>query len=416
MPMHREFDVVLWGATGFVGQLTAEYLAEHYSPDELDWAIAGRSRPRLRNLRQSLHHEYGGLDDLQMLVGDAFDRESLDAIAERTDAIATTVGPYAEYGNNLVAACVDRETDYCDLTGEAQWMHDMIDRHHEQARDRGVRIVHTCGFDSIPSDLGVWMLQQRAMQNHDRPCDHIKFTVRGASGGMSGGTLASMANAFEQASEDPSLRRMLADPYALVPDGNRSGASGPPQSGVEWDDDLEAWTAPFVMAAVNEKVVHRTNALLDDVYGRNFRYRETTSCGTGISGAVSAAGLTAGLGAFTGAMALGPTRRLLQSTVLPDPGEGPSRESIENGYFSIRLVGTGGRSGDEFRLEGSVKADRDPGYGATAKMLGESVVCLAKDSIDEGLDGGILTPATAMGTTLIDRLRDAGMTWKVQKG
>ena len=416
MPTNREFDVVLWGATGFVGQLTAEYLAEHYRPDELDWAIAGRSRPRLRNLRQSLHQEYGGLGDLDMLVGDAFDRESLDAIAERTDAIASTVGPYAEYGSKLVAACVDRETDYCDLTGEAQWIHDMIERHHETARDRGVRVVHTCGFDSIPSDLGVWMLQQRAMQDHERPCDSIKFSVLGGSGGMSGGTLASMANAFEEASEDPSLRRMLADPYALVPDGNRSGPNGPPQSGVEWDDDLEAWTAPFVMAAVNEKVVHRTNALLENTYGRNFRYRETTSCGTGITGAATAGGLTAGLAAFTGAMAIGPTRNLLRATILPDPGEGPTREAIENGYFDIRLVGTGGEPGETFRLEGRVKADRDPGYGATAEMLGESVVCLANDTVDEGLDGGILTPATAMGTALIERLRDTGMTWSVQEG
>ncbi len=410
----REFDVVLWGATGFAGTLTAEYLADAYGTDRLDWAIAGRNEAKLEQLREDLRERYGELEGLGLVVGDAFDRDSLEAMAERTDVVCTTVGPYADFGTELVAACLDRETDYCDLTGEVQWMRETIEGHHDEARERGVRLVHTCGFDSIPSDLGAWMVQKRAREQYGVPCEKIAFGVATVSGGLSGGTLASMANTFEAASEDPELRRTLAAPYSLNPPGQRDGPDRPPQSGVRYDEQLEAWTGPFVMATVNEKVVRRTNALLDFPYGRQFQYRESTICGAGVSGAIKAAGLTAGVGAFAGAMALGPTRSLLQATILPEPGEGPSRESIENGHFTVKLVGTGtDASGEPFRVDAEVGADRDPGYGATATMLGESAVCLADDPVDEGLSGGVLTPASAMGTRLIERLRRAGMRWQV---
>lgn len=414
MSDEREFDVVLWGATGFAGQLVAEYLAEHYSDDGPRWAIAGRNREKLERLRKRLDEEFGGLDDLEILIGDSFDRESLDAIAKRTKVVCSTVGPYAKYGRDLVAACVEQGTDYCDLTGEVQFIREMIDEHHVSADESGVRIVCGCGFDSIPSDLGNLVIQDFALRRHGRPCQRVKMFVTGASGGMSGGTLASLSETLEQAAKDKELRRMLADPYALNPEGERSGPDGRPQQGVRYDEDADAWTGPFMMAPVNEKVVRRTNALLGYEWGRDFRYGESSSFGGDLKGALTAGGFTAGMAGFTGAMALKPTRRFLEKFVLPDPGEGPSRETIEEGYFTFEFVGEGiDEEGEAFRVEAKVHADSDPGYGATAVMIGESAVCLALNEIEDGLKGGVLTPGAAMGMRLVERLRDAGMVFEV---
>lgn len=408
----REFDVIVWGATGFTGGLVAEYLAEAYGPDELDWAIAGRNRQKLDGVRRDLADACGAAGDVPVVLANAFDRQSLEAMAARTSAICTTVGPYSTYGEGLVEACVDQETDYCDLSGELPWIRRMQDRFHDEAVERGVRIVNCCGFDSIPSDLGTYVLQQRARETYGAPCRRVKLIVEGIRGDFSGGTLASMATVFEEAKSDRAVRRTVADPYSLNPAGERDGPDSRPQQGVRWDDDLETWTGPFVMAAINERVVRRTNALLDYPYGDEFRYGESSAFGRGLKGAASAAGFTAGQTAFIGAMAFGPTRSLVQS-FLPEPGEGPSREEIENGYFRVRLLGRGRDSDDRpFKLEVAVSADRDPGYGATATMLGESAVALAGDEIDEGLDGGLLTPASALGGRLVKRLRDAGMTFE----
>jgi short subunit dehydrogenase-like uncharacterized protein len=411
----REFDMILWGATGFVGRLVAEYLAGPDGAGDLDWAIAGRNRDKLESLREELV-DHGDVGELPIIVGDANNQDSLDAMAARTRVVCTTVGPYARYGTGLVEACVDHGTDYCDLTGEVHWVRQMIDRYHHQAEESGARIVHFCGFDSIPSDLGTLMVQEKAREDWGATCKEVKFFLMGASGGFSGGTIESMANLMTEASEDPSIMKVLGDPYGLNPQDERSGSDGGVQTGPRYDEDIDRWTGPFFMAPVNEKVVRRSNALRGWEYGGDFRYAEASAFGDGVGGALAAGGFTAGSALFNGAMALGPTRRMLQKFVLPEPGEGPSRDAIENGYFKVTIVGKGvSEKGHPFRVEGTVAADRDPGYGATATMLGESALCLALDGPEDPrvAGGGVLTPASAMGMALVDRLRGVGLTFDV---
>ncbi|MBA2661885.1 MAG: saccharopine dehydrogenase NADP-binding domain-containing protein [Bradymonadaceae bacterium] len=406
----REFEIVLFGATGFTGRLIAEYLAEHHGDSGLRWAIAGRSAAKLEALRDEL-----GLASLPVLVADSHDRASLDAIAARTRVVCTTVGPYARYGDALVAACVAGGTDYCDLTGEVQWMQRTIDTHHEAARARGARIVHCCGFDSIPSDLGTLMIQDFALEQWGAPCTQVKFVVWRLSGAASGGTLATVSNSIEEMGHNHEARRAMADPYALNPAAERRGPDGNFQRGVRHEAELDAWTAPFLMAPVNEKVVRRSNALLDYRYSRDFRYGESMSLGRGPMGALKAIGFTAGVGAFVAAMAIAPTRKLLERYALPAPGEGPSRDQIENGHFTIRLFGRGVDAEQKpFKVMGEVSASRDPGYGATAIMLAESAICLAREVGDIGLPAGVLTPASAMGQRLVERLRGANMVFDVR--
>lgn len=414
----RTYDLVLWGATGFVGRLTAEYLARDAratDADKLRWAIAGRNRAKLEALRDELADVDAALADLDILVGDSRDRASLDAITEETHVVCTTVGPYAKYGSELVASCVAHGTDYCDLTGEPQWIRRMIDEHHDEATQTGARIVHCCGFDSIPSDLGALMLQEYALAELGRSCDEIKFYVKAARGGLSGGTLASMSNLMEEAAKDHDILRVVGHPYSLNPPDERHGPDGSVQQGPRYDRDIDAWTGPFVMATVNEKIVRRSNALLGFRYGREFRYAESTRMGKGIKGAVGAGGFAAGMGGFAGLMAIKPTRKLLEKFALPSPGEGPSRDKIEGGFFEVELFGRGrADDGSPFELTGRVHADKDPGYGATAIMLGEAALCLAFDEAPAGLPGGVLTPASAMGMRLVERLREAGLIFSVQ--
>ncbi len=397
--MAREFEVVVWGATGFTGKLVAEYLAG--KPD-LRWAIAGRSRDKLDAVRRAL-----GQPELPLLVGESHDRASLDAIAARTAAICSTVGPFAKYGSELVAACVAAQTHYCDITGEVHWIRKMIDRHHETARAQGTRIVPCCGFDSIPSDLGTHVLQREAVARHGAPCRSVTFYLERTKGTFSGGTVASMANLIEEMSHDRALRQLLADPYALNPEGEHHGPDGPDSYGIGRAPD-GAWTAPFMMAAVNTRVVRRSNALMGYRYGRDFRYQEYTRFSPSLRGLAMALGLAGGMGVFGALLMASPTRRLLLSR-LPKPGEGPSRSEREQGYWRVCLCGD---APDGQRLEVRVEGDMDPGYGDTAKMLAESALCLAQDPL-EGEPGGVLTPASAMGDPLVDRLRRAGIRFVV---
>jgi short subunit dehydrogenase-like uncharacterized protein len=415
-PKNREFDLVLWGATGFAGRLVAEYLADHPAHDGFSWAIAGRNQAKLEGVRDELARINPGVEDLAILIGDSLDRDSLDAIAEKTRVVCTTVGPYAKYGSELVAACIANGTDYCDLTGEVQWVRRMVDAHHDEAREAGARIVHCCGFDSIPSDLGTLMVQDFATREYGQPCEQVKFYITGMKGEFSGGTLASLSNVLEEATQNREILKIVGHPYSLNPPGERQGPDGSSQQGPQYDDDIDAWTGPFMMAAVNEKVVRRSNALLDYPYSRQFRYGESIRFGSGVKGALGAGSMAAGMGAFTGAMIFKPTRMLLEKFALPSPGEGPSRDKIENGFFKIELIGQGkADDGTDFSIRGRVRADKDPGYGATAIMLAESALCLALDEVDDALDGGVLTSASAMGMTLIDRLRGAGMTFEVSR-
>lgn len=418
----RQYDLALWGATGFTGRLVAEHLARAYTDDDLAWAIAGRDPDRLEALREEIADVDPDLDSLDVMTGDALDRESLAAIAGRTTVVCSTVGPYAEYGSDMVAACVDRRTHYCDLAGEVHWMQRMVDEHHEAARDRGVRIVHGCGFDSVPSDLGTLLLQDHAREIHGSPCSRVRtyvtspsFDLSEVTGALSGGTAASMSAALAARADDPEARHAIEDPHSLAPAGERTGPSHGMQMGPVRDDVTGQWTAPFVMAAINEKVVHRTNAVLDYPWGRDFRYSEATPTGEGIGGAALAVGTAAGLGLYTGLMSVGPTRRLLEEYVMAEPGEGPTRETMEEFWFTVRLVGTGtgADTGEAFTVEARVTGDRDPGYRSASRMVGEAAVALATGDVDTPLEGGVLTPATGIGRPLADRLEDHGVSFTV---
>jgi len=402
----RPFDVILWGASGFTGRLVAEYLLGRYG-GELRWALAGRNRSRLEAIRDELGPAAAGLP---ILLADSADLDSLDALVAQTRVICSTVGPYALYGSGLVAACVGRGTHYCDLTGEVHWMRRMIDLHHDAARASGARIVHTCGFDSIPSDLGVYRLHREMQRRHGVPCSVVKFRAREFRGGFSGGTIASMLNMLEEAEHDPAIRQVLEDPYGLNPAGERRGLDGPERALPEYDPDFGGWVTPFVMGVINTKVVRRSNALLGYAYGRDFRYEEGTLIPFGAYGFPLAAAMSAGSAAFTAAASIRTVRRWLAG-LLPKPGEGPSAQTRASGFYVIELLGRHptDRHAD-LRLR--IRGDRDPGYGSTSKMLAESAVCLARDPVNS--PGGVLTPAAAMGEALLERLTaNAGVSFEL---
>jgi short subunit dehydrogenase-like uncharacterized protein len=325
--------------------------------------------------------------------------------------VVSTVGPYALYGEPLVSACTNTGTDYCDLTGEVQWIARMIDRYEEAARESGARIVHCCGFDSIPSDLGVYFLQREALRRLGQRCTRVKMRVRAMRGGFSGGTAASLMNALKEAASDPALRKQLANPYSLCPKGQRRGPRQPNVKGPEFDQAFGAWVAPFVMSAINTRIVHRSNALRDGAYGEDFVYDEAVLAGKGTKGRLNATGMAMGLGAFMVAGVLPPTRWLLERFALPAPGEGPSPEAQEKGFFDLRFHGS---TADGRSLRTRVTGDRDPGYGSTAKMLAQAAACLAKDVGKGDKPGGFWTPATIFGDRLIERLEaDAGLAFEV---
>ena len=408
-------DLLLWGATGVVGRLVAEDLTERYGPAELPLTLGGRNERRLRRLESRLCERTDDWDELPVVVGDATDADRMREVAAETDVVCTTVGPYTTYGTPLVAACLEAGTDYCDLTGEVNWVRETVDRFHDRAAERGVRIVHCCGFDSIPADLGTLLVQSTAIESHGAACDLVRVYLEEGRGGVSGGTLASGAALFEAASSDPIARRTLRNPHSLAPRGERHGIDSGGRRGPGFDSLRAAWTAPSPMTVVNERVIHRSNALLDYPWGREFEYEESVPTGRGASGALRAAGLTAGMGLATGAMAVGPTREALQRFVFPDPGEGPSSAEIENGHFTVRVLGRGTGEDGPFVVESRIGADRDPGYGATARMLGEAARCLLRGDVDSPLDGGVLTPASGIGQPLAEGLRRAGLTVAVEE-
>ena len=394
----REFDLVVFGASGFTGRLVAEYLHGRETPDDrLRWAVAGRNREKLERVLQNLGISPGSVP---VLVADSNDSESLEAIASRSRVILTTVGPYARYGSKLVAACVKHGTDYCDLAGEVQWMRQMIDRHQRDAEASGARIVHACGFDSIPSDIGVWYLQKESAERFGSACRRVSLGVRAMRGGFSGGTAASLLNAVEEGRRDKNVARVLTHPYSLNPAGQREGPDGRDQTGSRYDEDLGVWTCPFVMALINMRVVRRSNALLDYPYGRDFQYRESVMTGPGAGGRMKAVAASAAFKGFMVASAVDLSRKFVVKPLLPDPGKGPEKEERDAGFFNLVLAGRTAR-GETLRVR--VTGDRDPGYGSTSKMISESAICLARDAL--GARGGFWTPASAMGDELLERLR-----------
>ncbi len=390
--------LTIFGATSFVGQILTRYLYERFGTDgDLRWAIAGRSETKLRELHGSL---YPKATRLPIVVADAADEEAIRKMCADTRVVVSTVGPYALHGEPLIKICAATGTDYCDLAGEVQWIRRMIRKYEGAARASGARIVHCCGFDSIPSDLGVHFLQQRAMQKYGKTCPRVKLRVKALRGGASGGTVASILNVVKEAAGDPELRRELANPYSLCPDGYSPQLRQPSVSVAEYDADFKSWVAPFVMSAINTRIVQRTNALAKQAYGADFRYDEAVLRGDGFAGRAAATSMGVALNGFMAAAAVPPTRWVLER-FLPAPGEGPSPEEQRNGFFDIRILG---RTADGHTLQVKVTGDRDPGYGSTGKMLGQAGACLALDIPRSARGGGFWTPATMFGDRLIERL------------
>lgn len=405
----RDYDFIVYGATSFVGQILARYLFErHGAGGEPRWALGGRSREKLERVRGELG---AGAEALPIVIADAGDEAALRTMCEQADAVVSTVGPYLLYGSTLVKLCAETGTDYCDLTGEIPWVRRMLDAHEESAKQSGARIVHSCGFDSIPSDLGVYFLQREAETRFGKPCNRIKMRVRAMRGRFSGGTYASMMNTARLAAGDSSVRRLLANPYVLCPADEQPKVKQHSVSFAEFDPDFGKWTAPFVMAGVNTRIVHRSNALRDYPYGRDFRYDEAILTGAGLGGRARAAAIASGLGGFLTLTALPPTRWFLKKFVMPKPGEGPDPEARAKGFYDLRFHG---ETDDGREIKVKVTGDRDPGYGSTSKMLGEAVVCLATETGRDRVPGGFWTPATALGDRLLERLTThAGMTFEV---
>lgn len=403
MAPDRPHDLVLYGASGFVGRLTAAYLAAH-APAGVRVVLAGRSAAKLEALRQSLGAPAAGWD---VAVAEAGDRGALDRLAASATSIATTVGPYARYGRDLLLACATAGTSYADLTGEVLFVRESIERAGPLAEASGARIVHSCGYDSVPSDLAVLLLHHRAVADGGGTDLAEAVLVASARGGLSGGTIDSLRAQMEAVDADAGLRAVLSDPYSLSAD-----RAGEPDLGPQpdtWaprrDPLLGEWTAPFVMGAFNTRIVRRSNSLSAWAYGRSLRYRETMSFGATPLGAALAAGVTGALAGLTAAMSHAPSRKLADR-LLPAPGRGPSPATMERGWFRsvVHASTEGGR-----RYRATVAGRGDPGYKATALMLGETALALALDGDRLPDRAGVLTPATALGDVLVARLRVAGM-------
>ena len=404
--MNRPLDVILFGATGFTGRLVAEYLlATQGVGRQLRWALAGRSLARLQAVRDAL----GAGAALPLIAADANDAAALGALARQARVVITTVGPYQLHGETLLAACAAAGTDYVDLCGEPLWMADMIARHHAAAQASGARIVFSCGFDSIPFDLGVLFLQTAAHRRFGAALPRVHGLVRVMKGGFSGGTAASLLATLDTVGRDTGLAGTLADPFSLTP--GFSGPSQPDSAEAQFDAWAGGWTVPFVMAAINTKNVHRTNALRGHAYGRDFIYSERELKGAGAIGqhrARSAARSTRIQNALLG---FAPTRALIGRFALPQPGQGPSARQRESGHYELLFVG---QAADGSLLRATVKGDRDPGYGSTSKMISESALCLLHDVDHAGTPGGIWTPGAAMGLALVHRLQArAGLSFEI---
>lgn len=398
----REFDVIVYGATGFTGRLVAEHmLATHGVGRGVKWAMAGRSKSKLESVRS----EIGAPADVPLITADASDAASLDAMAQRAKVIITTVGPYQLYGEPLVAACVKTGTDYVDLCGEPAWMAAMIAKYDAQAKASGARVVFSCGFDSIPFDLGVTFLQEEAKLRLGAPLQRVRGRVRKMKGGFSGGTVASLMATLESAKKDRSILSTLANPFALTP--GFTGPAQPTGESVERDGAAGQWVAPFIMATINTKNVHRSNFLLGKAWGADFVYDEMMLTGDGAGGEKRAKAAKRNGDIQNALLNFAPTRALLRMFALPKPGEGPSKAERETGFYE---VGFHGETGDGRTLRASVKGDKDPGYGSTSKMIAESALCLARDVSREETAGGVWTPGAALGRKLIARLEaHAGM-------
>jgi len=403
----RTFDIVVYGASGFTGRLVAEYLNTTYGVGgDLKWAMAGRSASKLASVRD----EMGIPGDVPFVIADAGQPETLKAMAESAKVVLTTVGPYQLYGEPLLAACAEAGTNYVDLCGEPAWMAQMIVKYQAKAEASGARLVFSCGFDSVPFDLGVWFLQREAKAKFGHALPRVKGRVRNMKGTFSGGTAASLIATLKAASQDKSIIKLLTNPFSLVP--GFKGPQQPHSDKAEYDAAAKSWTAPFIMAPINTKNVHRSNALAGHPYGENFVYDERMMTGDGPKGEKRAKAAARQDSLQNILLAIAPTRWLIQTFVLPKPGEGPDKNARETGFYDVLFIGEGA---DGELLRASVKGDRDPGYGSTSKMISECAAALVMNVDRQTTGGGVWTAGAAMGDVLIDRLQErAGLTFAIE--
>ena len=403
MNAQKKLDLIIWGATGFTGQLVCEYIANSYNSKDLNWTIAGRNEGKLLKLKDRLNIKNS------ILIGNSNDKFSLEKICGKTKVICSTVGPYALYGTNLIHACIKMKTNYCDISGETQWIRKIIDTFHDKAKNQKIKIVNSCGFDSIPSDMGVYFCQLNYFKENGIYANEINMRVAGTKGGFSGGTYNSLTNVIHEASLNKSVSKILNNPYGLNPINEQNGPDKKDLKSVEYDNEAKSWIAPFVMAGINTKIVRRSNALLNYKYGKFFLYSEAVLVGNGI------------LGKIKGYLSLIPILMVIQKKgsiikrivdlFVPKAGQGPSKKQRENGFFSLKFY----FSNNQRKYVAKVTGDLDPGYGSTSKMLAECAICLALDDpLNENY--GVITPSVAFEENILERLQNnAGLEFSMKK-
>mgnify|MGYP001202780945 FL=1 len=395
----KKLDLIIWGATGFTGQLVSQYINKTYSSTLLKWGIAGRNKEKVLTIARKLK-----IDNENIFIADSNDLESLIKLTSKTKVICTTVGPYAKYGTNLIEACIKTYTNYCDITGETQWIRKIIDKYHLKAKENKIKIINSCGFDSIPSDMGVFYSQKRIFEKTGEYASKINMRVASAKGGISGGTYNSLSNVLDEARVDKEVQKTLTNPYGLNPINKQIGSDNVDLQKVIFDKISKSWIAPFVMAGINTKIVRRSHALINFKYGSDFSYDEAILTGRGIFGQIK--GYMTLIPIFLATRKKGSVIKKIVDYFMPKSGEGPSEKTRINGYYNLRFYLT---HQNKIYIS-KVIGDMDPGYGSTSKMLAESAVCLAIDKTTENY--GILTPSVALGDALLKRLKDnAGLTF-----
>ena len=410
-----EYDLVIMGATGFTGKLVVEYLIENYGVEneEFTWAIAGRDKNKLEKLRSSFKYIDSNSNKIPRFVVDSHDTNSLDKMTSISRLVMSTVGPYLKFGEALVESCVKNGTHYCDLTGEVPFIRRSIDAFDIKAKKNNCRIVHSCGFDSVPSDIGVLLLQMDSLKRFDKPCDEVNLYVRSIRGGLSGGTIDSMISIFKYMGSNPGHRKLLKSPFSLNPrESLKNNTWQPILKSVKWDDDIQRWLCPFIMAGFNSRIVMRTNAITDYRYGIDFKYSEVSSYKKGLSGFLKAVVMFIGLVLIQISLKVRPLLWFLRKFFLPSPGEGPSKEIRDNGFFKLEIIG----SMDNIKkIRLTVTGEGDPGYSATARMITESAlsILLNQDRIPKV--SGVLTPAAGIGVVLAERLNDKGFNFSINE-
>ena len=398
----KQFDIVIWGASSFTGKLVTEYIFNKYGSTKIKWAIAGRNLDKLEKVRSQVAYE-----DIPIFIADSFDEDSLSKFVKKTKVVCSTVGPYSLYGTKLVKVCLENNTNYCDITGEAHWIRTLIDNFHDEAKSKKIKIVNSCGFDSIPSDMGVYFIQNEIKKVYKNYAKSIKMRVAGIRGGISGGTYGSINNLLKESYADRNVFKVLNNPYGLNPKDKMEGMDKKDLRKIIFDKESNSWIYPFIMAGINTKIVRRSNALSNFKYGKDFRYEEATMSGKGISGFWKAI-----LAVFPLAMVgLNPNSFLkkIVNSFMPKPGEGPGLEKRKNGFYNLRFYVT---IDDKNKAFAKVIGDSDPGYDSTSKMLAESALCLAFDRLPENY--GVVTPSFSMGDKLLDRLNhNAGLKFEL---